>query len=150
MTAPAYGFRGHPAVRPGISKTGHQFRRNARPAVRSTRRGTIRARGTMALYCAPGTETGRPAATASRPARATRPASSHAKAGAEPARSCPSSWNSVRVRPGHSAVTWTPRPDTSVCRLSLNEVTNALVAPYVAPPGETRKPATEETLSTPP
>ena len=37
-------------------------------------------------------------------------------------------WNSVRVRPGHSAVTCTPVPRTSSCRLSVRLVTYAFVA----------------------
>ena len=52
-------------------------------------------------------------------------------------------WNSVRVKPGHRAVTLTPLPDSSLASPSENEVTQALAAEY-DPMGA--KPATEETL----
>jgi hypothetical protein len=54
------------------------------------------------------------------------------------------------VNPGHSAVTCTPESTTSACRLWLNEVTNALVAAYVALPGSMVYPATEDTFRIPP
>ena len=39
------------------------------------------------------------------------------------------SWNSVCVKPGHSTVTDTPVPFNSSCTASVNDVTNAFVAP---------------------
>jgi len=41
-------------------------------------------------------------------------------------------WNSVWVKLGHSTVTDTPVPFNSSCTASVNDVTNAFVALYVA------------------
>ncbi|CAM5506693.1 60 kDa chaperonin [Streptomyces avidinii] len=57
------------------------------------------------------------------------------------------SWNSVRTKPGHSAISRTPDPPRSRAAPWVNCTTQALLAPYV-PRGT--KAATEATLITPP
>src|SRR5690606_8418732 len=111
-------------------------------AARSSGLGTSFRAGNAALYCTPGTHSARPAATASSPARATSSRRSHSRLGGTS--------SSVRVKPGQSAVTWTPLAATSECRLSENAATYALVAPYVALPGDGANPAIDATFSTPP
>ncbi len=68
-------------------------------------------------------------ASPSSPARATSGASCHMKPGTALAGAFARSWNSVWVNPGHSTVTDTPVPLNSSCSASVNDVTNAFVAP---------------------
>ena len=71
-----------------------------------------------------------PRVTARKPSRATSVASSHAKFGTwlEILFVPETSENSVRVNPGHNAVTRTPVPRNSSCSASVKLVTYALVA----------------------
>ena len=68
----------------------------------------------------------RPASTASTPIRATLGLSSHSHLGSfeTVARMPLASWNSVYVKPGHRAVTCTPRGATSSARHSLKRITD--------------------------
>src|SRR5712692_7530582 len=118
MTAPAYGFPVLSAVKPAagrdagrtvISPAAMPF-----PLYAVSGAGPTLAKPAIALYCAPGTETGRPAATASRPARATRAASSQPKAGADAVPSRTDDDQSAAVgggQPGQPGprYRWTPR-----------------------------------------
>src|SRR5258708_1058299 len=60
------------------------------------------------------------------------------------------SWKPVRVRPGHSAVTFTPGPRTSSCTASVKLLTNAFVAEYVALKGPGWNPPIDDPLTSPP
>ena len=75
---------------------------------------------------APGTQTTSPRRNPASAASTTASALIHAKLGM-PLTSMPArSWNSVRVKPGHSAMTRTPLPRSSSCSDSLKLFTKAV------------------------
>lgn len=78
------------------------------------------------MYCAPGTENTRPLAWSARAFSTRNPTSSHMKL--SPRVTCIRSWNSVMVKPGHSAVTTTPAGRYSWAAHSLKLLTHALAA----------------------
>ena len=88
-------------------------------------RGVIPLAATMLLFIGPGIDSARPAAMSRRPVAATSSAVCQTNDGRRSVIDVEllTSWNSVRVKPGQSAVTFTPVPRTSSCRLSDNEVT---------------------------
>ncbi len=81
-----------------------------------------------ALYCVPATLTGRPLRTSRSAVSTTSCASSHIHSGTASISIPARWWNSVCVKPGHTAVTCTPVPANSMLRLSLNTVTHAFAA----------------------
>src|SRR4029078_12823982 len=134
---------------PSTTPDGAQVGRTRLDIRRTIPRGVMPEAATIVLYIAPGIERARPLATSFTPASATSLAVHHAN----DRYMGPSElvlltlWNSVRVSPGHNAVTCTPVPRTSSWRLSDNEVTYALVAAYTARRGAAWNPATLLTLS---
>ena len=75
----------------------------------SAERGVYRATAVSTLYRRLGTERLRPRSRSASASCTSRSASSHIQAGAEPWLTPIRSWNSVRTKPGHSAIARTPR-----------------------------------------
>jgi hypothetical protein len=80
----------------------------------------------IALYCAPGTEKTRPLSKSASAVFTRNSGSSHMKL--SPRLTSIRWWNSVLVKPGHSAITVTPFGLYSLCAHSLKLFTHALVA----------------------
>ena len=97
----------------------------------------------------PGMQIARPLAAAASPARTTLGASIHSQPGrrATCSRIPLASWNSVKVKPGHSAVTRTPAGANSAAKDSENLMSQTFAGPYsVCPAVLGMKPASELTL----
>ncbi len=90
-------------------------------------RGTKRSAPVMRLFIVPFTRTG-PRPTWRTAWSATCSADIHAKPGTPLTSTAAFSWNSVRVKPGHTQSTCTPVPRSSVAIPSEKLSTNALVA----------------------
>ncbi len=96
--------------------------------LRWTLGGTTRVAATITLYCRPGTLSDLPLSRSCRAMRTTASASSHSRAGMPLVSISARLWNSVRVKPGASAMTATPRSAYCRCSDSLKLVTHALDA----------------------
>jgi acyl-CoA synthetase (AMP-forming)/AMP-acid ligase II len=114
---------------PGVGARGASRRFITPAEIRRVRpRGPKRGETATTLLSTPGTQTAWLRSRAASPEATTSPASLQAMSGTPELFTPARSWKSVRVNPGHRAVTWTPALATSSWRASVNDRTKALVA----------------------